>query len=456
MADRTPQDAMPGTATGLTGYELWLLRRSPATVDSITSDNFFGPNPDQAARGNHTHSLATTAAPGFLSTNDKAKLDAFDTARMLPSGGTAGQILAKASPTNYHVTWINPPSGGTGGGTSAGWAQFGTAASLTTANPTMAAGTSGYETDTFRWKLGDGVRAWNSLPYQDQPQTPAVITNPGATVSFSFRPLATQVINYTSVSSGATLTSTMNIPSGAPATGHEGTMFIRATNNSLGTVNFQIAAGITVVGDAFDGVLSPNEAIEFSLWVVHGIWYAEGTSDITAGSVENQHLADMATGTFKGRVSAGTGAPEDLSAGQVRAAVDYVAPLTVTVATSTALTRAAHQGRTLICTAAVNLTVTTSTDFDQHTQCVIWAQGGAVTVVASATVNTASTLIIPQHAVGILQRSTSSDTYSLAWIGRPTDMAKISPEAGNEFNGNIWAGPAASAGTTAGTLYFMT
>jgi len=273
MVDRTPQDVAQGTAVSLANSEIFLLYRNPDAVDSITADNFFGPNSDQAARGNHTHTLATTTQPGFLSTSDKAKIDAFDTTRMLPAGGSAGQILAKASQTNYHVTWVNPPTGG-GGGTSAGWAQFGTAASLTTTNPTLAAGTSGYETDTFRWKLGDGVRAWNSLPYQDQPMTPTAITNPGSAINFSFRPFSTQLVNFTTVGIGATLNTTMNVPSFAPPAGHEGTMFIRVANNSAGTVNMSLAAGFTILGDVFDGLLAPGEALEFSIWTLFGVWYA--------------------------------------------------------------------------------------------------------------------------------------------------------------------------------------
>ena len=35
--------------------------------------------------------------------------------RVLPSGGTTGQLLAKTSATNYATQWIDPPSGGGGG-----------------------------------------------------------------------------------------------------------------------------------------------------------------------------------------------------------------------------------------------------------------------------------------------------------------------------------------------------
>jgi hypothetical protein len=41
----------------------------------------------------------------------------------------------------------------------------GTAASWTSANPTLAAGEWGYETDTGKVKIGNGSTAWNSLGY---------------------------------------------------------------------------------------------------------------------------------------------------------------------------------------------------------------------------------------------------------------------------------------------------
>ena len=41
----------------------------------------------------------------------------------------------------------------------------GTAAAWTSANPTLAQGEFGVETDTYKLKLGDGTTAWTSLGY---------------------------------------------------------------------------------------------------------------------------------------------------------------------------------------------------------------------------------------------------------------------------------------------------
>ena len=41
----------------------------------------------------------------------------------------------------------------------------GTAATWTSTDPTLSAGEWGYETDTGRAKIGDGLTAWTSLKY---------------------------------------------------------------------------------------------------------------------------------------------------------------------------------------------------------------------------------------------------------------------------------------------------
>lgn len=51
-----------------------------------------------------------------------------------------------------------------------------TASNWTSANPTLAAGELGLETDTDRYKIGDGSTAWTSLSYSSLP-TNAVDAN---------------------------------------------------------------------------------------------------------------------------------------------------------------------------------------------------------------------------------------------------------------------------------------
>lgn len=80
----------------------------------------------------------------------------------------------------------------------------GTAVRWSNANPILAAGEMGIEGDTDRFKIGDGVTSWNSLPYgglqgpqgaagangapgPQGPRGPQGIQGPpGQTVAFSF------------------------------------------------------------------------------------------------------------------------------------------------------------------------------------------------------------------------------------------------------------------------------
>lgn len=52
-----------------------------------------------------------------------------------------------------------------------------TASNWTTANPTLAAGEIGFETDTLKFKIGDGSTAWTSLGYQAAVFNGGTITN---------------------------------------------------------------------------------------------------------------------------------------------------------------------------------------------------------------------------------------------------------------------------------------
>ncbi len=58
-----------------------------------------------------------------------------------------------------------------------------TAADWTSNNPTLAAGEFGWESDTNRFKIGDGSAAWNSLSYSDTLKTLGDIAVTGSTIS---------------------------------------------------------------------------------------------------------------------------------------------------------------------------------------------------------------------------------------------------------------------------------
>lgn len=390
-----------------------------------------------------------------------------------------------------------PPSGGSG------WLFYDTSDVLETQNPLLPLGASAFEKDTLRWKFGQTGINWNDLPYQDEYKTPDPIDDPGAAITFPFRPMTTQVVTYDTIPVDTTLNATLEIPTDAPPIEYEGFMFVVVFNTSPGSLALTVPEW-NIFGEVFEGTLAPDEAIEFTIWVHSGNWYVEGgaadvaggagvpadgsitnakLSDVATGTIKgrltaatgpvedltilqvknqvlandgitNSLLANMATSTLKGRLTAATGDPEDLTFLQVQANLDSSPPIIETISGDATLTAATHQGKTLICNGTLILTVNNSTDFAQHTQCIIWARGGAVTISDMATVNTATGLVMPQHSVGILQRDTNADTYVFNWMGRPSDVAVISSEANNIFNGSIWAGTEANKGTTAGTLYF--
>lgn len=101
--------------------------------------------------------------------------------------------------------------------------------------------------------------------------------------------------------------------------------------------------------------------------------------------------------------------------GATRATIDAEAASNVDLSTNTTLTKASHQGKLLNCTAAVSLTVDNSTDFDAWGECQIYAGGGIVTVVATATVRRVGSdpLTIPQYGRAVLMRNSTTDEYVL-------------------------------------------
>ena len=77
-------------------------------------------------------------------------------AGITPAGGTDNQLLTSL----YALITVS-----------------GTAAFLTSSNPTLRAGQYGIETDTLYVKLGDGSTAWNSLPYYQVSGTAAALAS---------------------------------------------------------------------------------------------------------------------------------------------------------------------------------------------------------------------------------------------------------------------------------------
>lgn len=68
----------------------------------------------------------------------------------------------------------------------------GTAAAWTASNPTLADGEFGWEKDTKKWKIGDGVTAWSDLEYRTASTTEEIQSaleslNPGDGALLQYR-----------------------------------------------------------------------------------------------------------------------------------------------------------------------------------------------------------------------------------------------------------------------------
>ena len=126
----------------------------------------------------------------------------------------------------------------------------GTAAQWTSANPTLAAGEQGFETDTLKLKIGTGSTAWNSLAY--------VATGSVGTV--------TSITAGTGLS-GGTITSTGTVAIDATVATLTGTqtlenktILLPVITQPQATPTFSANAYTLVAGDAGDILLASNGA----------------------------------------------------------------------------------------------------------------------------------------------------------------------------------------------------
>lgn len=128
-----------------------------------------------------------------------------------------------------------------------------TAANWTSANPTMAQGEVGTETDTAKIKIGNGSTAWNSLPY-----VAAVSTIGGLNATAQLLITGISGSDFTIVSAGSG--HTFNIPTaglnarGVMSSGDYG-IFNRNKSRSFGIT---IDGGGSVPSTGFKGVFRPN------------------------------------------------------------------------------------------------------------------------------------------------------------------------------------------------------
>jgi hypothetical protein len=119
-----------------------------------------------------------------------------------------------------------------------------TAANWTSANPTLSQGEIGLETDTDKFKLGDGSTAWSSLAY-------AVIEN-SASALVDGAAIALTATKHTLASSQATITFTITY------TGDDITLIVTLTGTSA---TYTFPAGSLCVSE---GVASGDNTLAIS------------------------------------------------------------------------------------------------------------------------------------------------------------------------------------------------
>jgi hypothetical protein len=161
-----------------------------------------------------------------------------------------------------------------------------TAAQWTADNPILLAGELGLETDTRRFKFGDGSTPWSALPY---PPGGAIGSSSITDSTTAGRAMLTAANTAAQTALLDTFTSTLK--GLAPASGG-------------GTTNFLRADGTWAAPPGGSGGVSDGDKGDITVSSSGTVW------TIDAGAVTLAKMADMATASLIYRKTAGTGAPE--------------------------------------------------------------------------------------------------------------------------------------------------
>jgi len=112
-----------------------------------------------------------------------------------------------------------------------------TAANWTSNNPTLATGEIGFETDTKKFKIGDGSTAWTSLAYA-YGAAPTLTIN--AQTGTSYTLASSDVGNLVTASNSGAITIT--VPPSVFTTGQ----IVNVQRIAAGSVTFSAGSGVTI------------------------------------------------------------------------------------------------------------------------------------------------------------------------------------------------------------------
>lgn len=272
-----------------------------------------------ARGGGGLHALATTIVAGFMSTIDKAKLDNIE------PNATANDTNANLRNRANH-TGTQPAST---------ISDFDAAVA---ANPAVAANTAKQTNATH---TGD-VTGSDALTIANDAVSNAKLAN-----------MAANTIKGRSATTGdpqdltaAQARSILGVAEGATANQTDAFLLARANHtgtqpaSTISDFNTAVAAAPAVVANTAKQTNATHT----------GDVTGSGALTIANNAVTNAKLADVPTATLKGRNSAGTGDPQDLTVGQVLALLNVAAGATANSSDAFLLSRANHTGTQLAST----------------------------------------------------------------------------------------------------------
>jgi len=383
----------------------------------------------------------------------------------------------------------------------------GTATQWTTANPVLAAGEVGYETDTGNIKVGTGTAgsgAWNNLPYY---QLPRVSVDPATTSNLNAANYLVQGIYRLATNSNSGVTWTGTPTDFHSATTAESTLTVtihqytgqttltqqvltqRTTTTGSVKQWVRLWDGTTLTAWSSTSHLSDSEVTTATI--------ADATS--TTDGVTNAKLRWSAAGSVIGRSAATDGAPADIVAGTDghvlrRAADDTIGfgtllpaafdadtdvPLT-SLANQAALSVVANGGNTSAAPTAiaaandggvlrrsgtsVGFGTLAATAFDANTDVPLTALAdqAALSVVANGTGSSAAPTAIAAGTDGHVLRRVSSTSLAFGTIANANidasagiALSKLASQAATTFVANSSASAAVPTAVSASTAQTM-